>query len=1241
MAGAAPAPRVLGAAARGAAPRPRAGRSVLEGVRADAELVGTLHTFAEPDDWCWRALRALRLHRACWGLRPEAPPPDPEPDDLFSKACALMQSSWGHCIPLLDDLFSKAYALMQSSWGHCIPLICSSGVAALCSLAATRAQDAVHCLAPLMLVLVDSPESVASTSKFTDLFSLILGAGGLVARALGRGSPGAALLARLVHEQLAGDSCGGVPHSALVRVWICALWRPAPGAAALLDAALRPRDLWQLNEFAQHQNEDWVQQMSAAIRASSSAPLLSYAALGAWLVRRELAPALLPRLEAALLAQRAGNQRIHVANALNALLLQRAGNQRIHVANALNLIGSSTSAEDLVIYKTAAAILGAPMAHFAHLLLWALLMQLYLSRGPGGSPETPAVGPLFFSGIIKSRTLAQLKRRLQDSIKYHQSEQKRLASENPEPTTPAPNTSRVVKSESRSLDGQLMPLSINDLTCESSDSTESDDSEVERVASRRGSTEENDVYMKNVKLAIKYHAAAESMLGKYAEWLDAGDTVRARQTDADVSRLLPERLQEAMWEVARRRVTTPLAEREPLPLPPPAPEAPPPAPATPYDTIVRVLMDIKNTKPKRSRRPAVKSPVDKVDFKDIRSLLSLVESHCQDLQKLAKESNAEVSTLANLNIVLWKLVQEQRVAKPLPVMRKYCSQRCTQVTYAPTGHEWCIAVGAVQGIKENRAKAMACTRRLARPRPHAARTAAALFTIVRRIPNREAAGRVAELALQAAARAGGAAAVTLAAFVEQLAERWLSSDGVLCSYLIRRSYNNSAAQTLIGPLVAPPRVDPAHIPTLHSALLRGPLPPSALFSYLSRFDMSRWADTATPAQRSEVLNELTEAAQRWAARDEPDYQVLLELVGMQSAAACRASELAALASGCCRAAAAWLPPAQLSHVARAALLRAPGLPCDQLAALASGCCRAAAAWLPPAQLSHVARAALLRAPGLPCDQLAALASGCCRAAAAWLPPAQLSHVARAALLRAPGLPCDQLGHLLRELGVIWWEVRSGLKGPNDRYAAYAPHVAQLLSVLHRAFVAAAVQLSYAPERVAALAWSSLLEAWSAWVVPHAATPLLPSTGEREHYTCMLRAFHGAALEVMADCPGTEEHLLSQIFEWAVQTCASVHRAPNQESRVQASALLAELARGPWRSHQWLRASSLQALLQVCHLGDRELSDWCAAACDGLQAYTWAAGEAELGARLPLLLHLFTAGIFQNDRVSQKSKKLCT
>ncbi|XP_028173421.1 uncharacterized protein LOC114362305 [Ostrinia furnacalis] len=309
------------------------------------------------------------------------------------------------------------------------------------------------------------------------------------------------------------------------------------------------------------------------------------------------------------------------------------------------------------------------------------------------------------------------------------------------------------------------------------------------------------------------------------------------------------------------------------------------------------------------------------------------------------------------------------------------------------------------------------------------------------------------------------------------------------------------------------------------------------------------------------------------------------------------------------------------------------LPGSELAALASGCCRAAAAWLPPAQLSHVARAALLRAPGLPCDQLAALASGCCRAAAAWLPPAQLSHVARAALLRAPGLPCDQLGHLLRELGVIWWEVRSGLKGPDDRYAAYAPHVAQLLSVLHRAFVAAAVQLSYAPERVAALAWSSLLEAWSAWVVPHAATPLLPSTGEREHYTCMLRAFHEAALEVMADCPGTEEHLLCQIFEWAVQTCASVHSAPNQESRGQASALLAELARGPWRSHQWLRASSLQALLQVCHLRDRELNDWCAAACDGLQANTWAGREAELGARLPLLLHLFTAGIFQNDQVS--------
>lgn len=55
--------------------------------------------------------------------------------------------------------------------------------------------------------------------------------------------------------------------------------------------------------------------------------------------------------------------------------------------------------------------------------------------------------------------------------------------------------------------------------------------------------------------------------------------------------------------------------------------------------------------------------------------------------------------------------------------------------------------------------------------------------------------------------------------------------------------------------------------------------------------------------------------------------------------------------------------------------------------------------------------------------------------------------------------------------------------------------------------------------VAAYAWSSLVEAWSAWVSPHAAAPLLPSLADQEAYAPMLERFHAAFRQVMEDCPG--------------------------------------------------------------------------------------------------------------------------
>lgn len=64
----------------------------------------------------------------------------------------------------------------------------------------------------------------------------------------------------------------------------------------------------------------------------------------------------------------------------------------------------------------------------------------------------------------------------------------------------------------------------------------------------------------------------------------------------------------------------------------------------------------------------------------------------------------------------------------------------------------------------------------------------------------------------------------------------------------------------------------------------------------------------------------------------------------------------------------------------------------------------------------------------------------------------------------------QLGHILRELGVVWWEARTRVQaGPalsamQAVQAAHAVHVARLLHALLRAFVHAARALSYTPDR---------------------------------------------------------------------------------------------------------------------------------------------------------------------------------
>ncbi|KAJ2947260.1 hypothetical protein O0L34_g16973 [Tuta absoluta] len=187
---------------------------------------------APPPEWAWSVLRRLQVHRTSWRGGGEAPPPDPTPDDLFS----------------------MAFAVLSSSWGHCVPLICSEGVDALCKLAATRPRDAAHCLAPIMLIMAHSPESVSLTPKFTELFTSLLAAGPtVVQRALGLGpEQGTDVLLRYILKQIQ-EHCPGISRESLTSAWLHALWKPALPSSALLDTLLLATRHW--STFDAHVNQ--------------------------------------------------------------------------------------------------------------------------------------------------------------------------------------------------------------------------------------------------------------------------------------------------------------------------------------------------------------------------------------------------------------------------------------------------------------------------------------------------------------------------------------------------------------------------------------------------------------------------------------------------------------------------------------------------------------------------------------------------------------------------------------------------------------------------------------------------------------------------------------------------------------------------------------------------------------------------------------------------------------------------
>ncbi|CAH3928661.1 unnamed protein product [Pieris brassicae] len=1073
------------------------------GVSLDAQLyIGWWASqVPEAPEWIWALLKLLRLHRSHWALPLEAPGVDKTPDTLSE----------------------VMFALLATDWGHCVPLACGPGVDALHRLAMSRPVEALHCLGQLVTVMATSPESISLTPKFAQIITVILNwRPNIVQRAFGRGGQnGADLLQNLVIQQLQDKSLEA--RSAMLTAWLHMLWTPAQVGASrgILDSAIRFTQDWRTldNHVSMILQAEYSKQfVDDALRHSSIAPLLCESVL-----RRahgsELQSGLYVRL-------------------LDVLALQRDERQRIHVDNAIKKVGGTMSSEDLVIHRTANTVLCVPFSHPAHLTLWRLFLHLYLQRPPSSPHETsPPVGPLFFSGLVKTRTLAQLKKRLQETITYHQ----QTAESNHSPAIESSEESNTTFDKSPTSSNIFPELSIGDVFEESSDESNSDVEIEENVEVRSGGD----------NMLVTYHNGAERMLREYVRWLEEGDTVRAYPHNADIARFIPEQALSAAWELSHPyNHPSPSVRELPVTL-------------TYYEQALRAVRNINERTHQRKKKRVIESLVENVNFNDIRVVLKFVEEHLVEVEKFSREWSSEVSRISQLDGRLWELVGKLRIRRPLPPVKKSCPQNCTPVTIRIAEDEWCISTAAEREIQENRRSSRANVRRLCRGRPHFARTAAALISAATHVRNADTAVSVCERVWRYTPLTHTCthAQQLLANVVALLAEKWISHDSRrIVELLSRWSRGDSTQQLLCSALVSPTKLPMSEWSHVYVATCKAKLPSHATFSYLSKFDITRWAIAVDTAQRRDVLLIITDTAQKWGPKPDTEHHVLIELLGVHSHAIVSSAELNV----------------------------------------------------------HV------------CDAFRRAASG-------KLPPGFCAHLTRAVESHAHLLTFDQIGHLLRDVGSIWWEARKSSSN-RQMYPQYATHVAAVLTSLQRAFVEAAQNLSYAPERVTLYSWSSMVESWSAWISPQSLEPLLPSTCEDEKYTQMLQNFLTCILTVMEASPDSTESLLYEIWSWCVETYCANRRDSTQECRVQLSALLSAVVQLDWR-HQWFRSSCLPRVIQISESGDREITTWSSITLSHTRAETWLRSVPDVHVA-PTLGALFDLFVSKNMQFSEQLISEC-
>ncbi|XP_053605649.1 uncharacterized protein LOC128672482 isoform X2 [Plodia interpunctella] len=1062
-------------------------------------------------EWKWTVLRKLRLHRASWSLPLDAPAPEPSEE---------------------TDLFAAAVNLLTSSWGHSVPLICSHGAEALCLLAKSRPVDAAHCLSVVLLAMAASPDSISLANKFETFFNIMLNTGpSLVQRALGLGGASGARLLQGVMLAHLGDQADPAEYQLnrrmMLSTWFHALWRPQTSAFAnLLDTAiLVTREFDLATEYAARLVQEMPKEQ-----------------LSQWLKCVTVAPQVIECMLRAMLAYEQNG--ILSDRLLQTLHTQRLDKVKINVDAALQQIGSGMKSDSLVIHLTCAAALLAPLQHPSHLMLWRLFMALYLQRC--SLPEsTPPVGPLFFSGIMKSRTLASIKRQLQETIAYHHNQaiSYRNPQEDQTKTESTVSTPDNVVTNTTLSEEFLGVLSITDFTndsIESSDS-ESEEEEGEEVIVEETSRDEDE----SIAHMYSYHSGAEKMIREYYRWLCEGEKVRALPHEADIARFIPEQALDSAFRrvVASRRRNTECCEL-PLPRPPPPP---PPAAPTLFQTVVDNILMIRDKSSQRKRTVKLSSALGDTNVADASVLLSHVDKHMKLIEKFAEQWRKEVSRVQCLNESLLSLVRALREPRALAAQRVRCANSCRPRTLVPEAREWCISTGAEQGIIENRRSAQASMRRLTKPSWPVVRAAVILQALARSIGSKPTALRVLERVWGGVMACGGCwPARCLLPMSQHIAAKWICHEGELCASLLTRwsegaeKSGNTLQQAICGTILEPRRLRPADFPAVYTALLRSQLPSHVIFSYLSRFEISHWAAQVSFEARNVVLTELCEAVCRWGFQPEKEHFVLIELIGVHTMSLLTNENIT-------------------SYIAR----------CTQLSLDRR---------LPPEHWKYVV-------------------------------PSFTSH--------AHCVPLTKLPALLYDLATLWSSVPNTAV-PYLAHMLHAPYVTDLLVELVRAYVAAAMAQSYTPERVCACVWSAARAAWQPWV-------LQPQ--QVCQFENVLDKFLGSLLQTMLDCPGIEEYLLGEVWEWVCEEYVSRlsdGRLRDESHRQQLWALLRALQQLPF-GQDWFRPKHTRTALEICRAPDIEIRSWFECSLRGFRAASALYdNRLEMETQLGLLLYIFTA-----------------